>query len=71
MIVAVPGPTPEVTPVDMLTAAIVVLLLLQVPPPARLLNIVALPWQKAVVPVIGKSAFMFTVVVAMQPADVV
>lgn len=71
MMVAVPGPTPDVTPVDILTVAIVVLLLLHAPPPARLLSMVALPWQNAVVPVMGNSALMLTVVVAIHPAGVV
>jgi hypothetical protein len=69
VITDVPGAIPFVTPVE-LTVATDVLLLAHVPPGVRLFNIVALPWQTDVLPVIGNSALTLTVIVAVQPIDV-
>ena len=71
VIIAVPFVTPETAPDEMSTVAIAVLLLLHVPPLVASLNVVVLPAQTVVMPVIGAMGFTVTVVVAAQPVDIV
>jgi hypothetical protein len=70
-IFAVPPDTPVISPVVTFAIATVVLLLLHVPPNIALLSVIVVPWHTVVVPVIGATGFTVTVVVAIQPADVV
>jgi hypothetical protein len=62
-----PVTTPEVIP----AVATVVVLLAHVPPVVGSLNVVVLPWQTVVIPVMGVSSVTLTVAVLVQPADVV
>ena len=61
---------PVVTPVDVFTVAIPVLLLAQVPPVVMLPNVVVLPWQTDEAPIIGVGKITATVAAAVQPAAV-
>lgn len=68
---AAPPDTPVISPVLISAVAMVVLLLLHVPPVIVLLSVTIVPSQTVVVPVIGAVGFTVTVVVAVQPAAVI
>ena len=70
MIVAEPALTPVTTPVDGLTVATPVALLLQVPPLVVLANVVVAAVQTVVVPVIdaGVAGVVFTVTLVVTNA---
>jgi hypothetical protein len=65
-IVTVPAATPVTIPEDVPTVAIVLSLLLQVPPLAASVRAVVAPAQTVVVPVIGDAGTTFTVVTAVD-----
>ena len=66
--VALPGATPVINPVSEPAVATAVLLLLQRPPPAPLVNVVVWPTQVCSMPPIAVGAvFTVTIVVAVQP----
>ncbi len=65
--IAVPAETPFTIPVPVPTVAIVVALLLHVPPTVAFDNAVVCPIQTTVLPVIGDNALAVTVLVAIQP----
>ena len=67
VIVAVPSATEETTPLDDPTVAIVISLLLQVPPVAASLNVVVEPGQILSFPVIGANGFTVTTAEIVQP----
>jgi len=69
VIVAVPRLTPETIPVELPTAAIPELLLLQTPPKVASDNEAVDPTQVADEPVILATAFTEAVVVAKQPVN--
>ena len=71
MIVAVPPPSPVITPDVPLTATMPVLLL-QVPPVGEPVSVAVLPWHTVVVPVMPVGAEVTViVVVATQPEGMV
>ena len=55
-----PGAPPDATPVPDTTVAMEVFVQLQVPPGVASLNVVELPWQIVVTPVIGATGFTVT-----------
>lgn len=59
------------TPVVVLIVATAGFELLHVPPGVELVNVVVLPVQSVVAPVIGPTGFTVTGIVLMQPAGVV
>ena len=69
--VVVPPARPLTSPVLTFTDAMVVLLLVQLPPVAASARVVALPWHTLAVPVMGNGVLTETMVVAMQPKAVV
>ena len=69
--VVVPPETPVTTPVEAVTVATELLLVVHVPPVVALLNVMLLPWHTEAGPVMGVSRVTVSVVVAVQPAPVV
>lgn len=65
----VPAVTPAAIPDEAPMVATEGLALDHVPPVVLLLNVVLLPWQTIVVPVMGVGRPTFTPTVAVQPAD--
>lgn len=70
LMIALPGPAPVTTPVDKPTVATPGDILLHVPPGVASDNVVVVPWQIILIPVIGDIGFTVRVVVAMQPEGV-
>jgi hypothetical protein len=66
LITAVPELMPVTTPVEALTVATLVLLLLHVPVPEELLNVVVRPGHTVKVPVLAEGAITVTTLVALQ-----
>ena len=71
MIEVVPPETPVTIPVEVVTVAMEILPLVQVPPVVLLLKVILLPGQTGIEPVMGVSKFTLIVNVDVQPAGVV
>ncbi len=71
LMITLPVATPDTIPLAASTTAMLVLLLLHVPPVGESLNVVMLPAHIVLLPVTGVIALTVTVVVALQPVGIV